>query len=78
MSIKEQLLKEIKNILDNEDIKNEFKIIMKPFFGIILSELYPYIFLCLVIVILCFIILITILFLLIRYVKIYKAHCKQK
>lgn len=76
MSIKEQLLKEIKNILHNEDVKNEFKQIMKPFFGIILSEFYPYLFLSLVIVILCFVILITILFLLIRYVKIYNTQYK--
>lgn len=69
MSLKEQLLHECASILKKKDVQDELKKILKPFFGFIFNELYPYLFLCVVILIFCFMMLFIIIILLIFILK---------
>lgn len=69
MSLKNQIIEECMTLLKRQDIQGEIKDALKPFFGIIFSEFYPYIFLCLVLIIICFILLVFILIVLITIMK---------
>lgn len=69
MNLKEQLIQECGTILKRKDIQDEIKNVLKPFFGIIFNEFYPYIFLCVVVLIFCLIMLFIITILLIFILK---------
>lgn len=69
MNLKEQIIQECSTILKKKDVQDEIKNVLKPFFGIIFNEFYPYIFLCVVILVFCFIMLFIITVLLVFILK---------
>ena len=52
-SLKDTMIDYCLNILKREDIKNEFKHLMRPMLDVVLQEIYPYIYLTLMFVIIC-------------------------
>lgn len=66
MSIKDQFIQECLNLFRREDVKKEFKTLMQPLIGLLLQEIYPYIFLSLMFVIICFLLILGIFILLVR------------
>jgi hypothetical protein len=67
MHIKERLLEEIKSILKNETIKNEFINLFQPIINTILNNIYPYIYLSLIFVIISFLLILGNFILFIRF-----------
>lgn len=66
MITKEQILNECMEILNREDVKNEFKKIMKPLIELLLKDIYPYIYLSIIFVIISFLLILGIFVLLMR------------
>jgi hypothetical protein len=66
MNIKEQIIEEFVKLCKRDDIKYEFKNLMRPLIGMILQEFYPYIFLSLLFVIIGFLLVLAIFILLLR------------
>jgi hypothetical protein len=64
--LKESIIKECLVILKREDVKNEFKYILSPFVDLIIKQIYPYLYLCLIIVIVSFLLHLGIFILLFR------------
>ncbi len=67
MHIKERFLEEIKSILKNETIKNEFINLFQPIINTILNNIYPYIYLSLIFVIISFLLILGNFILFIRF-----------
>lgn len=65
-NIKEFLLKECIQILDRKDVKEEFKKIMKPVIDMLMQEIYPYIFISILLVLISFLLILGIFILLLR------------
>jgi hypothetical protein len=63
--MKDTLVQQCLNILKREDIKNEFKKLLKPVIDLILYELNPYIYILLTFVFLIFVMILAILILVI-------------
>lgn len=63
--MKDSIGKQFLEILKRQDIKNEFKILLKPLLDLILFEIYPYIYIILSLVFIIFILLLLILVILI-------------
>ena len=66
MSVKEQFIQECVSLFRREDVKKEFKTLMQPLIGLLLQEIYPYIFLSLMFVIIGFLLILGIFVLLLR------------
>ena len=66
MSMKEHFIQECVKLFRRDDVKLELKKIMHPFIGLLLQELYPYIFLSLLFVIIGFLLILGIFTLLVR------------
>ena len=62
--MKETFLKQCLEILKREEVKQEFKILIRPIIDVILQELYPYIYLSLLFVIISFLLILAIFMLL--------------
>lgn len=69
MNLKEQIIHECSSILKKKEVQDELKKTLKPFFGLIFNELYPYLFLCVVILVFCFMMLFIIIILLVFILK---------
>ena len=54
MDIKETLINECINILHKDEVKQEFKELMKPLISMLIQEIYPYIFLSIIFVFISF------------------------
>jgi hypothetical protein len=67
--MKESLVKQCINVLQQEDIKKEFRALLKPILDFILSELNPYIYILLTCVFLLFIMILAILIILIVIIR---------
>ena len=63
--MKESVVNQCLDILKREDIKNEFKMLLKPVIDFILYEINPYIYMTLSLVFLIFIMILAILIILI-------------
>jgi hypothetical protein len=63
--MKESLVQQCLDILKRDDIKNEFKLMLKPLIDFILFEIYPYIYITVTLVLLIFIMILAILLILI-------------
>jgi len=63
--MKDTLVQQFVDILKRDDIKNEFKMLLKPFIDIILFEINHYIYITLALVFLIFIMILMILIILI-------------
>ena len=63
--MKDSLVKQCLDILKRDDIKNEFKMLLKPIIDFILYEINPYIYITVFLVFLIFIMILAILVILI-------------
>tara|TARA_B100000900_G_C20124651_1_gene531416 strand:- start:32 stop:259 length:228 start_codon:yes stop_codon:yes gene_type:complete len=66
MDIKETLINECINILHKDEVKQEFKELMKPLISMLIQEIYPYIFLSIIFVFISFLLILGIFILLLR------------
>ena len=64
--IKESFLNQCLTILKREEVKKEIKYLIKPIIEVILQELYPYIYLCVLFVLFSFFLTLGIFILLYR------------
>jgi|TARA_B110000858_G_C17713281_1_gene431666 hypothetical protein len=66
MDVKEMLINECINVLHKDEVKKEFKELMKPLLSMLIQEIYPYIFLSIIFVFISFLLLLGIFILLLR------------
>lgn len=64
--MKETFLKQCLEILKREEVKQEFKLLIRPIIDVILQELYPYIYLSILFVLFSFFLTLGIFILLYR------------
>jgi len=64
--LKEKFIHECLIILKREDVKDEFKNMLSPFIDLIIKQIYPYLYLCLIFVIISFLLHLGIFVLLLR------------
>lgn len=64
--IKENIISKILTILKREDVRKEIKFLFIPVIDMILKEIYPYIYICLVFVLISFFLILGIFILLLR------------
>jgi hypothetical protein len=64
--LKDSIIQECLVILKREDVKKEFKNILTPFVDLIITQIYPYIYLCLIFVIISFLLHLGIFILLLK------------
>jgi hypothetical protein len=73
--LKDSIIQECLVILKREDVKTVFKNILSPFIDLIIIQIYPYVYLCLIFVIISFLLHLGIFILLLRnkgiFAKIY-------
>jgi hypothetical protein len=67
--MKETLVQQCLDILKRDDIKNEFKMLLKPIIDFILYEINPYIYITVSLVFLIFIMILAILIILIMLLR---------
>jgi hypothetical protein len=67
--MKDSLVQQCLDILKREDIKNEFKMLLKPVIDFILYEINPYIYITVSLVFLIFIMILAILIILIMVLR---------
>ena len=67
--MKESLVQQCLDILKRDDIKNEFKMLLKPVIDFILYEINPYIYITVSLVFLIFIMILAILIILIMLLR---------
>ena len=65
-NIKETIVNECLNVLHREDVKKEFKELMRPLIDMLIKEIYPYIFLSIIFVFISFLLILGIFILLLR------------
>lgn len=70
MSFKDKFVQECILFMRREDIKTELKNFMRPIIGLILKDIYPYIYLSMLFVIISFLLILGIFIILIRNNKI--------
>ena len=66
MFSKDKIIEECLEILNRDDVKNEFKNIMRRIIEMLLKDIYPYIYLSVVFVVLSFLLILGIFVLLLR------------
>jgi len=64
--LKDSIIQECLVILKREDVKTEFKNILSPFIELIIQQIYPYLYLCLIFVIISFLLHLGIFILLLK------------
>jgi hypothetical protein len=64
--IKNTIIQECIDVLKRDDVKNEFKTFLTPVIDIILAQINPYLYLCMMFVIISFLLHLGIFFLLLR------------
>ena len=67
--MKESLVQQCLDILKRDDIKNEFKMLLKPVIDFILYEINPYIYITVALVFLIFVMILAILIILIMLLR---------
>lgn len=60
------LLSNCVKILEKKNMKEEINILFKPLIDLILIEIYPYVYICLIFIIICFLLILGIFIILIR------------
>ncbi len=58
-SLKEHFVQQCIDTLHRDDVKKEIRNFLKPFLALILNELYPYIYICLGLVIISFLLVLA-------------------
>ena len=66
MELKETIVNECLKVLHREDVKEEFKELMRPLIDMLIKEIYPYIFLSIIFVFISFLLILGIFILLMR------------
>ena len=66
MELKETIVNECLKVLHREDVKEEFKELMRPLIDMLIKEIYPYIFLSIIFVFISFLLILGIFILLFR------------
>ena len=66
MELKETIVNECLKVLHREDVKVEFKELMRPLIDMLIKEIYPYIFLSIIFVFISFLLILGIFILLLR------------
>jgi len=66
MDIKQTLIDECISVLHKDEVKKEFKELMKPLISMLIQEIYPYIFLSIIFVFISFLLILGIFILLLR------------
>jgi len=66
MKLKETIVNECLNVLHRDDVKEEFKELMRPLIDMLIKEIYPYIFLSIIFVFISFLLILGIFILLLR------------
>ena len=74
--MKDSLVQQCLDILKRDDIKNEFKMLLKPVIDFILYEINPYIYIIVALVFLIFIMILAILIILIMILRNKQAFAK--
>lgn len=64
--LKDSIIQECLVILKREDVKKEFKNMLSPFIELIITQIYPYLYLCLIFVIISFLLHLGIFILLLK------------
>ena len=72
--LKDSIIQECLVILKRDDVKAEFKKILEPFIDLIIKQIYPYVYLCLIFVIISFILHLGIFILLLRNKGIFQKY----
>jgi hypothetical protein len=72
--LKDSIIQECLVILKRDDVKAEFKNILEPFIDLIIKQIYPYVYLCLIFVIISFILHLGIFILLLRNRGIFQKY----
>ena len=67
--MKDTLVQQCLDILKRDDIKKEFKMLLKPIIDLILNEINPYIYMILFMVFIIFLMILTILLILIYIIR---------
>lgn len=67
--MKDSLVQQCLDILKRDDIKNEFKMLLKPIVDFILYEIHPYIYIIVALVFLIFVMILAILVILIMLLR---------
>ena len=67
--MKDSLVQQCLDILKRDDIKNEFKMLLKPLIDFILYEIHPYIYITVALVFLIFIMILAILVILVMLLR---------
>ena len=66
MTFKEKIIQELINLINRDDIKNEIKEVMRPVIDMLLKEIYPYLYLSVILISINFILHLGILIILLR------------
>jgi len=66
MMMKNTIIKECIDVLKRDDVKREFKTFMTPIIDIVLDQINPYLYLCMIFVIISFLLHLGIFVLLLR------------
>ena len=66
MELKETIVNECLKVLHREDVKDEFKELMRPLIDMLIKEIYPYMFLSIIFVFISFLLILGIFILLLR------------
>ena len=64
--MKDYVVRECINILRREDVKDEVKLFIKPLLSMLMEQIYPYVYLCLFLVIISFLLVLGTFVLLIK------------
>ena len=64
-----KLIKECLEILNRDEVKDKIRVVLSPVIDLILSQLYPYIYICVSLICLMFILVLAILILLITILR---------
>jgi hypothetical protein len=75
--MKDSFVQQCLDILKRDDIKNEFKMLLKPVIDFILYEINPYIYITVALVFLIFIMILAILIMLILIIRNKQTNFKQ-
>ncbi len=73
---KETIIKECLDVLHKDEVKEEFKQLMRPLIDMLIKEIYPYIFLSIIFVVISFLLILGIFILLMRN-KMLISHIKK-
>ena len=67
--LKDSFIKQCLDLLNRKDVKHEIKEMFKPVVSLILNEIYPYIYLSILLVLISFFLILGIFYLLLRFNK---------